>query len=142
MPSAIGLIPASAFSAIVVYAQELVPACVARGWPGCSSGFAFGMGALGAAAVSARGPQQHRLRVPGCAHFLPLIGLLTAFLPNSSGRSDFRMWGRPLACRTFSGRPAACPTTKQFGNSRYFFFRGSSFGFTYSTTPARCRGPE
>ena len=78
---AIGVILASAFSAIVVYAQELVPGRVGL-ISGVFFGFAFGMGGLGAAVL---GELADRIGIEAvyrlCA-FLPLIGLLTAFLPD------------------------------------------------------------
>jgi FSR family fosmidomycin resistance protein-like MFS transporter len=70
----IGLILASAFSAILVYAQELIPGRIGL-ISGLFFGFAFGMGGLGAAA----------LVYQVCA-FLPAIGILTAFLPNLEKR--------------------------------------------------------
>ena len=77
----IGLILASAFSAIVVYAQELVPGRVGL-ISGVFFGFAFGMGGLGAAAL---GQLADRIGIEAvyrlCA-FLPAIGLLAAFLPS------------------------------------------------------------
>jgi len=77
----IGLILASAFSAIVVYAQELVPGRVGL-ISGVFFGFAFGMGGLGAAVL---GQLADRIGIESvyrlCA-FLPLIGLLAAFLPD------------------------------------------------------------
>ena len=60
----IGLILASAFSAIMVYAQELVPGRVGM-VAGLFFGFAFGMGGLGAAVLGVAGrPHQHRVRLP------------------------------------------------------------------------------
>ena len=77
----IGLILSSAFSAILVYATELVPGKVGM-IAGLFFGFAFGMGGLGAALLGeladARGIE-YVYRV--CA-YLPAIGLLTVFLPN------------------------------------------------------------
>jgi FSR family fosmidomycin resistance protein-like MFS transporter len=78
---AIGLILASAFPAIIVFAQELVPGRVGM-ISGMFFGFSFGMGGLGAAGLGwladARGIETiYRL----CA-FLPLIGVSAAFLPN------------------------------------------------------------
>jgi FSR family fosmidomycin resistance protein-like MFS transporter len=77
----IGLILASAFSAIVVYAQELVPGRVGL-ISGVFFGFAFGMGGLGAAVL---GQLADAIGIESVYHicaFLPLIGLLAAFLPN------------------------------------------------------------
>ncbi|HET7063072.1 MAG TPA: MFS transporter, partial [Rudaea sp.] len=77
----IGLILSSAFSAILVYATELLPGNVGM-IAGLFFGFAFGMGGLGAALLGeladARGIE-YVYRV--CA-YLPAIGLLTVFLPN------------------------------------------------------------
>ncbi|MGO4128266.1 MFS transporter [Inquilinus sp. YAF38] len=77
----IGLILASAFSAIVVYAQELVP-----GKPGTIAGlffgFAFGMGGIGAAVLGEVADLTSIGFVYRICAFLPLIGLLTVFLPD------------------------------------------------------------
>jgi hypothetical protein len=60
----IGVVLASAFSAILVYAQELMPGNVGM-ISGLFFGFAFGMGGLGAAVLGqAGGCNQHRARVP------------------------------------------------------------------------------
>jgi FSR family fosmidomycin resistance protein-like MFS transporter len=77
----IGLIIASAFSAILVYAQELVPGRVGT-IGGIFFGFAFGMGGLGAAALGRLADATSIEYVYGLCAYLPLIGLLTAFLPN------------------------------------------------------------
>jgi FSR family fosmidomycin resistance protein-like MFS transporter len=77
----IGLILASAFSAIVVYAQELVPSRVGA-VAGLFFGFAFGMGALGAAALGWLADRTSIGFVYRVCAFLPLLGLLTVFLPN------------------------------------------------------------
>src|SRR5206468_7628942 len=77
----IGLILASAFSAILVYAQELVPGRVGL-ISGLFFGFAFGMAGVGAALL---GELADRIGIEAvyrlCA-FLPLIGVLAAFLPD------------------------------------------------------------
>jgi FSR family fosmidomycin resistance protein-like MFS transporter len=77
----IGLILASAFSAIVVYAQELVPGRVGL-ISGVFFGFAFGMGGLGAAALGRLADVIGIEAVYGLCAFLPMIGLLAAFLPD------------------------------------------------------------
>jgi len=77
----IGLILASAFSAIVVYAQELVPGRVGL-IAGVFFGFAFGMGGLGAAVLGELADRIGIQAVYGLCAFLPLIGLLAAFLPD------------------------------------------------------------
>jgi MFS transporter, FSR family, fosmidomycin resistance protein len=82
----IGVILASAFSAILVYAQELVPGKVGT-ISGLFFGFAFGMGGVGSAALGRLADQTSINFVFLVCSFLPLIGLLTAFLPNLSKRS-------------------------------------------------------
>src|SRR5436190_2149676 len=77
----IGLILASAFSAIVVYAQELVPGRVGL-ISGVFFGFAFGMGGLGAAVLGALADRVGIETVYAMCAFLPVIGLLAAFLPD------------------------------------------------------------
>jgi FSR family fosmidomycin resistance protein-like MFS transporter len=77
----IGLILASAFSAIVVYAQELVPGRVGM-ISGLFFGFAFGMGGLGAAVLGQLADAVGVEAVYRLCAFLPLIGLLAAFLPD------------------------------------------------------------
>jgi len=81
----IGLILASAFSAIVVYAQELVPGRIGL-ISGVFFGFAFGMGGIGAAALGRLADSIGIERVYGLCAFLPAIGLLAAFLPNIEHR--------------------------------------------------------
>jgi FSR family fosmidomycin resistance protein-like MFS transporter len=83
---AIGLILASAFSAIVVYAQELMPGRIGL-ISGLFFGFAFGMGGLGAAVLGRLADAVGIEVVYRICSFLPLIGLLTGFLPNL-GRHD------------------------------------------------------
>ena len=77
----IGLILASAFSAIVVYAQELVPGRVGL-ISGVFFGFAFGMGGLGAAVLGQLADHIGIEAVYRVCAYLPLIGLLAAFLPD------------------------------------------------------------
>ncbi len=76
----IGLTLASAFSAIVVYAQELLPGRVGL-ISGAFFGFAFGMGGLGAAALGLLADRIGIEGVYGLCAYLPAIGLLAAFLP-------------------------------------------------------------
>lgn len=76
----IGLILASAFSAILVYAQELVPSKVGA-ISGLFFGFAFGMGGIGAALLGQLADATSVETVYRVCAYLPLIGLLTAFLP-------------------------------------------------------------
>jgi FSR family fosmidomycin resistance protein-like MFS transporter len=77
----IGLILASAFSAILVYAQELVPGKVGL-ISGLFFGFAFGMAGIGAAVLGKLADQTSIIYVYHVCSFLPLIGLLTGFLPD------------------------------------------------------------
>jgi FSR family fosmidomycin resistance protein-like MFS transporter len=77
----IGLILASAFSAIVVYAQELVPGRVGM-ISGLFFGFAFGMGGLGAAVLGWLADATSIEFVYRICAFLPLLGILTVFLPD------------------------------------------------------------
>jgi FSR family fosmidomycin resistance protein-like MFS transporter len=77
----IGLVLASAFSAIVVFAQELVPGRVGA-ISGIFFGFAFGAGGLGAALLGQLADATSIELVFKVCSFLPAIGLLTWFLPN------------------------------------------------------------
>ncbi len=77
----IGLILASAFSAILVYAQELVPGRVGM-ISGLFFGFAFGAGGVGAALLGKLADIKDINFVYHVCSFLPVVGLLTAFLPN------------------------------------------------------------
>jgi len=77
----IGLILASAFSVIVVYAQELVPGRVGM-ISGLCFGFAFGMAGLGAAVLGELADRTSINFVYTVCSFLPAVGLLAAFLPN------------------------------------------------------------
>ncbi|TCC89303.1 MFS transporter [Pedobacter frigiditerrae] len=79
----IGIILASAFSAILVYAQELIPGKVGL-VAGLFFGFAFGMGGIGSALLGKLADSTSITYVYNVCAFLPLIGLLTAFLPNIS----------------------------------------------------------
>jgi FSR family fosmidomycin resistance protein-like MFS transporter len=78
----IGLVLASAFSAIVVFAQELVPGRVGT-IAGLFFGFAFGAGGLGAAALGQLADATSIRTVYQVCAFLPAIGLLTWFLPDT-----------------------------------------------------------
>jgi FSR family fosmidomycin resistance protein-like MFS transporter len=77
----IGLILASAFPAIVVFAQELAPGRVGA-ISGIFFGFAFGAGGLGAALLGQLADATSIEFVYKVCSFLPAIGLLTWFLPN------------------------------------------------------------
>jgi FSR family fosmidomycin resistance protein-like MFS transporter len=78
---AIGLILSSAFSAIVVFGQELMPHRVGT-IAGLFFGLAFGVGGLGAAGLGWLADQTSIGFVYRVCGFLPLFGLLAAFLPD------------------------------------------------------------
>ncbi|MCF0049673.1 MFS transporter [Dyadobacter sp. LJ53] len=77
----IGLILSSAFSAILVYAQELIPGKVGM-IAGLFFGFAFGIAGIGSAILGSVADKTSIEYVFWICSFLPLIGLLTGFLPN------------------------------------------------------------
>jgi FSR family fosmidomycin resistance protein-like MFS transporter len=77
----IGLVLSSAFSAMVVYAQELMPGRVGM-VSGMFFGLAFGMAAIGAAVLGKVADWTSIEFVYHICAFLPAIGLLAAFLPN------------------------------------------------------------
>jgi MFS transporter, FSR family, fosmidomycin resistance protein len=77
----IGVILASAFSAILVYAQDLVPGKVGM-IAGLFFGFAFGMAGIGSAVLGRLADHTSIEFVFHVCAFLPLLGLLTGFLPD------------------------------------------------------------
>jgi MFS transporter, FSR family, fosmidomycin resistance protein len=77
----IGLVLASAFSAILVYAQDLVPGRVGL-ISGLFFGLAFGMAGIGAAVLGELADRTDIHFVYQVCSYLPAIGLLAAFLPN------------------------------------------------------------
>ncbi|MCL1936946.1 MAG: MFS transporter [Candidatus Azobacteroides sp.] len=79
----IGLILASAFPAILVFAQELVPGKFGM-ISGLFYGFSFGMGGLGAAVLGELADLWGIDTVYSLCAFLPLLGILAVFLPNIS----------------------------------------------------------
>ena len=83
---AIGFIIASAFPAIVVYGQELMPGRVGM-VSGLFFGFIFGVGGIGAAALGALADRQGVRFVFDICSFLPALGILTALLPNLHEKS-------------------------------------------------------
>jgi MFS transporter, FSR family, fosmidomycin resistance protein len=86
----IGFVLASAFSAILVYAQELLPGKVGM-ISGLFFGFAFGMGGLGSALLGILADHKGIIYVYQVCAFLPLIGLLTGFLPDIGGRKPVKI---------------------------------------------------
>ncbi len=77
----IGMIMSSAFPAILVYALELLPGKVGM-IAGLFYGFSFGLGALSAAALGELADHTSMATVYKICSFLPLLGLLTWFLPD------------------------------------------------------------
>jgi MFS transporter, FSR family, fosmidomycin resistance protein len=76
----IGLVLSSAFSAILVYAQELMPGKVGM-VSGLFFGFAFGMGGLGAAVLGLLADRTSIAFVYETIAYLPLLGVVAALLP-------------------------------------------------------------
>jgi FSR family fosmidomycin resistance protein-like MFS transporter len=85
----IGIILASAFPAIVVYGQELLPRRVGA-VAGLFFGFAFGLGGIGAAVLGELADATSIGFVFRLCAFLPAIGLLAAFLPHLETESRRR----------------------------------------------------
>ncbi len=81
----IGVIIASAFSAILVYATDLVPGKVGT-IAGLFFGFAFGLGGLGSAVLGNLADHTSIGFVFQLCAFLPLLGIITGFLPNIESR--------------------------------------------------------
>lgn len=81
----IGFIMASSFSAILVFAQELMPNHVGT-IAGIFFGLAFGLGGIGAAAMGKLADIKDIFYVYHLCSFLPLLGLFTIFLPSEQGR--------------------------------------------------------
>ena len=81
----IGFVLSSAFSAILVYAQELLPGKVGM-VSGLFFGFAFGMGGIGSAVLGVLADHTSIFFVYKICAFLPMIGLITGFLPNIGGK--------------------------------------------------------
>jgi len=80
----VAMIMASAFSAILVYAQELMPGRVGL-VAGMFFGFSFGLGGLGAAALGQLADWTSIETVYKVTPFLLLLGILTVFLPRQPG---------------------------------------------------------
>lgn len=84
LSAVIGVVMASAFPAILVFAQELVPGRVGM-VAGIFFGLAFGIAGIAAAALGVLADARGIDYVYWLCSFLPLIGLLTVFLPNLRG---------------------------------------------------------
>src|SRR6478672_2351051 len=80
-----GVILASAFPAILVYATELLPGKVGT-IAGLFFGFAFGLAGIASAILGKLADATSIIFVVKACSFLPLLGLLTAFLPNLKNR--------------------------------------------------------
>jgi FSR family fosmidomycin resistance protein-like MFS transporter len=83
---AIGLIISSAFSAMVVYAQELTPGNVGA-VAGLFFGLSFGLGGVGAALLGMLADWTSLNFVYHVCAFLPAVGLLGGFLPTEPGKA-------------------------------------------------------
>lgn len=83
----IGFVLASAFSAILVYAQELLPGKIGM-VSGLFFGFAFGMGGIGSALLGQLADLTSISYVYYVCSFLPLLGLIAGFLPNLDQHKD------------------------------------------------------
>lgn len=86
----IGVIIASAFSAILVYATDLIPGKVGL-VAGLFFGFAFGMGGIGSAVLGWVADKTSIEYVFSVCAYLPLIGIITGFLPNIEGTKKRRI---------------------------------------------------
>lgn len=86
----IGLILSSAFPAILVYAQELIPGKIGT-ISGLFFGFAFGMGGIGSALLGNLADKTSIIYVFHVCSFLPLIGIITGLLPNIEGSRKRRL---------------------------------------------------
>jgi MFS transporter, FSR family, fosmidomycin resistance protein len=82
----IGMVMSSSFSAILVYAQELIPGRIGL-VAGVFFGFSFGLGGIGAAALGELADRTSLDTVYALCAFLPAIGLLTIFLPKEPKRA-------------------------------------------------------
>lgn len=81
----VGLVMSSAFSAMVVYAQEAVPGRVGL-ISGLMFGLMFGIGGIGAAGLGQLADMKGIVWVYGVTSFLPLLGLATALLPDTRSK--------------------------------------------------------
>jgi MFS transporter, FSR family, fosmidomycin resistance protein len=91
---AIGLVISSAFSAIVVYAQDLTPGNVGA-VAGLFFGLSFGLGGIGAALLGMLADYTSLNFVYHVCAFLPAIGLLGALLPNPRGKPQAAVPAEP-----------------------------------------------
>jgi FSR family fosmidomycin resistance protein-like MFS transporter len=94
---AIGLIISSAFSAMVVYAQELTPGNVGA-VAGLFFGLSFGLGGVGAALLGMLADWTSLNFVYHVCAFLPAVGLLGGFLPTAPGKVGAAKRAAPVRC--------------------------------------------
>ena len=99
------LIISSAFSAIVVYAQELTPGNVGA-VAGLFFGLSFGLGGIGAALLGALADRTSLTFVYHVCAFLPAVGLLGGFLPTAPGKASAAMVSRRMALRNSGLSPS------------------------------------
>ena len=97
----IGLVIASAFSAILVHAQELLPDRIGT-VSGLFFGFAFGVGGIGAAALGALADATSITTVYQVCAFLPLLGIVAVFLPSRE-----KLEGHEPPAQSLEGRQSA-----------------------------------
>ena len=86
LASMVGFIMSSAFAAMVVYAQEAAPGRVGL-ISGLMFGLMFGIGGIGAAGLGLLADKHGVIWVYGLTSFLPLLGIVTAFLPSTKNRT-------------------------------------------------------
>src|SRR6516164_3872751 len=106
LSAGIGLILASALSAILVYAQELMPGRIGA-VSGLFFGFAFGMGGVGAAILGKLADLRSIDFVYQVCAYLPAIGILTAFLPDLGPRKAHQPNPSRLEVQGTPGLPGA-----------------------------------
>ena len=109
----IGVVLASAFSAILVYAQELIPGKIGM-VSGLFFGFAFGMGGIGAAVLGNLADHAGIDFVYKLCSFLPLLGVIAAFLPNLATAPQIACRGRPGSNFPPEAERQARPATASF----------------------------
>ena len=100
----IGIILASAFSAILVYAQELLPGRVGL-ISGLFFGFAFGIAGIGAAVLGRLADATSIEFVYRLCAYLPALGLLTALLPDLESGNRHHRNGQPRSEGEVLGTP-------------------------------------
>ena len=117
----IGLILASAFSAILVYAQDLIPTKIGT-VSGLFFGLAFGLGGIGAALLGKLADHTSINFVYHLCSFLPAVGILTGFLPTLSqarrSRTESGMYSTILPQHCAHYFLSAVPPTWYFDNQQ------------------------